>query len=198
MDFTLTASERLGLIERDLQNMAACMYPFPGNADRYVIEACWPDASREEWQHAADYVAAHPEITTGPKRHIPDVRAGYEAAAKELSHLAAQECAEGQFDRALDLLRQAFVAAPNLVGSWRHYVQVVENRRHAATAAWVREEGEHPRWVLPGKRNERDVLVTAAFQITDEAIRTFGQKHVEQVTLRGLPKLPEQAWAVSS
>jgi hypothetical protein len=128
---------------------------------------------------------------------MPDVRAAYELAAKELSHWAAAECAAGRFDRARDLLRQAFVAAPHKVEDWRYFARIIDNREQAATATWVRED-ELDRWVLPGQRSEAGALLTAGFQITDESLRTFGREYIESHTLRGLPKLPEMAWEVDS
>jgi len=58
---------------------------------------------------------------------------------------------------------------------------------------WVRVEEER-RWVLPGDRDGAGHLVTAGNQVTDEAIRTYGRRHMETVTLAGLPPLPEEAW----
>jgi hypothetical protein len=52
---------------------------------------------------------------------------------------------------------------------------------------WVRvDDGEHPRWVLPGQGRH----------VTDFALRTFGRRHMETVILNGLPPLPEEAWSV--
>jgi hypothetical protein len=39
------------------------------------------------------------------------------------------------------------------------------------------------------------LLSSPGYLITDEAIRTFGRKHIERL-LAGLPTLPEQAWEV--
>ena len=56
-----------------------------------------------------------------------------------------------------------------------------------AVTEWVRvDEAEHPRWVLPGQGRH----------VTDFALRTFGRRPMEKVILKGLPPLPEEAWAV--
>jgi hypothetical protein len=51
-------------------------------------------------------------------------------------------------------------------------------------------EGPHPRWEIgqPGDGSRHRV-------VTDEVIRTYGRKYVEQL-LAGLPPLPEAAWGV--
>jgi hypothetical protein len=62
-------------------------------------------------------------------------------------------------------------------------------------SAWRRVDNEHPRWELPGERDSAGLLSSPGYLITDEAIRTFGRKHIECL-LAGLPTLPEQAWEV--
>lgn len=132
MDFTLTAADRQAAIVRDLQAMASNFYPWPGDAARYVIEGCWPDASREEWQFAADYVDAHPEVKDGPKRHIAQVREDYRLQADQLSTSAAKAAREKCFDDALDLLRQAFLLNPDSGPRYAGYAEHVEAWKAAA------------------------------------------------------------------
>jgi len=61
-------------------------------------------------------------------------------------------------------------------------------------SAWARVDVSHPRWGLPGERDSAGILTSAGHLVTDEAIRTYGRKHVERVILAGLPPLPEEAW----
>jgi hypothetical protein len=56
-----------------------------------------------------------------------------------------------------------------------------------AVTEWVRaDDAELPRWVLPGQGRH----------VTDFALRTFGRRHMETVSLKGFPPLPEEAWSV--
>jgi len=56
---------------------------------------------------------------------------------------------------------------------------------------WRRVEGDHRGWEIgqlgDGSRHRL---------IMDQAVRTYGRKHVETVVLAGLPPLPEEAWEV--
>lgn len=81
---------------------------------------------------------------------------------------------------------------------------VIELTEVVAQLTWQREEPgpctchqppqEHDRWVLPmGALGPAD----AGHQITDEAIRTFGRRHIEHM-LSGLPPLPARAWEADS
>ena len=52
---------------------------------------------------------------------------------------------------------------------------------------WARVEDGHPRWEIKNPIGDgRNYLVT------DEAIRTFGRKHMTELLIN-LPPLPEQA-----
>lgn len=57
---------------------------------------------------------------------------------------------------------------------------------------WVRVEDGHPRWEISNPAGDgQDYLCT------DAVISAYGRAHVERVILRGLPPLPECAWAAA-
>lgn len=131
MRFEMTQDEREARIVRCLQDMAANFYPWPGDAARYVIETCFPDATGAEWDYAARYISEHPEIKDGPRRPIGDVLAGYKDQATKLWARAgsAATADEPRYDEALTLLREAFLLNPAEAGFYARYAQIVEDTR---------------------------------------------------------------------
>jgi hypothetical protein len=65
---------------------------------------------------------------------------------------------------------------------------------------WVRVEDDErgSRWELPGDTHPSGALASAGHLVTDQAIRTYGRRHLEQVVLKDLPPLPEEAWLVDT
>lgn len=61
----------------------------------------------------------------------------------------------------------------------------------APPAGWFRIEDDHPRWEIKNPNGDGK-----NYLCTDEAIRTYGRKHIETVVLKDLPPLPEEAWRV--
>jgi hypothetical protein len=56
---------------------------------------------------------------------------------------------------------------------------------------WSRVEDGHPRWEIRNPNGDGKNYLCA-----DEAIRTFGRRHMEKI-LAGLPPLPGKAWEVT-
>ena len=129
MRFEMTQAEQEARIVRCLTDMAPNFYPWPGDAARYVIETCFPEATSAEWDYAARYVIEHPEIREGARRPIGDVLASYKEQATGKWQQAGKAANAGQWDEALSLLHEAFLLNPAEADFWARYAGIVEAKR---------------------------------------------------------------------
>jgi hypothetical protein len=129
--FTMTPEEREASIVRCLTDMAPNFYPWPGDAARYVIEACFPGATPAEWDFAAQTLAANPQMREGAKRPIGNVLASYreQATAKWQQAGKAATADPPQYGEALALLREAFLLNPAEAEFYARYARIVEDKR---------------------------------------------------------------------
>jgi hypothetical protein len=115
---------------RYLTDMAPNLYPWPGDAARYVVETYF-DGDRDDWRFAEQYVREHPEVKDGPRRHMADVAEGYRQQATELWKQAGKAATADppRYDQALTLLRDAFLLNPAEAQFWAKYARIVEDKR---------------------------------------------------------------------
>jgi hypothetical protein len=131
--FTETPGEHQARIVRHLEDMAPNLYPFPGDAARYVIETYF-NGDRDDWAFAEQYVKDHPEIRDGERRHMAAVAEGYreQATARWQQAGKAATADPPLYDDALILLREAFLLNPAEAEFYAKYVRIVEDKRNGS------------------------------------------------------------------